>query len=98
MPIIRPVKDLETSLSEITKAVHETDEPVFLTNNGYGDLVVMSMNIWEEMNFENEIYQKLAEAQIEAHSNPKRLSHEEVFIPLRKKIVDYMNSSKNVRN
>jgi prevent-host-death family protein len=95
MPIIRPVSDLETSLSEITKAVHETDEPVFLTNNGYGDMVVMSMEAWEEMNFENEIYQKLIEAQNEANSNPRRLSHEEVFDPLRKKITGYIESSKN---
>ena len=95
MPIIRPISDLETRLSEITKVVRETDEPVFLTNNGYGEMVVMSMNIWEEMNFENEIYQKLVEAQIEARSNPKRLSHDEVFKPLRQKISDYMDSPKN---
>ena len=57
MPIIRPITDLETNLPEIANAVHGTDEPVFLTNNGYGDMVVMSMEAWEEMNFENEIYQ-----------------------------------------
>jgi len=95
MPIIRPVSDLETNLSEITKAVHETNEPVFLTDNGYGDMVVMSMGIWEEMNFENEIYQKLIEAQAEARSNPKRLSHEEVFGPLRQKIATYKGFSEN---
>jgi len=89
MPLIRPISDLETKLSEITKAVHENTEPVFLTNNGYGDIVVMSMDAWEEMNFENEIYQKLVEAQAEARSTTKRLSHDEVFIPLRKKIASY---------
>lgn len=96
MPVIRPVSDLETNLLEITNMIHETDEPVFLTNNGYGDMVVMSLDAWEEMNFENEIYQKLIEAQTEAQSNPKRLSHDEVFGTLRKKISDYMDSSKNV--
>ena len=95
MPVIRPVSDLETKLSEIAKVVHETYEPVFLTNNCYGDMVVMSMEVWEEMNFENEIYQKLVEAQAEAHSNPMRLSHDEVFGLLRQKIVGYMSSSKN---
>jgi len=90
MPVIRPVSDLETCLPEITRVVHETDEPVFLTNNGYGDMVVMSMNIWEEMNFENEIYHKLLEAQEEAQSNPMRLSHDEVFAPLRRKINNYV--------
>jgi prevent-host-death family protein len=96
MPIIRPISDLETSLSEITNAVHENKEPVFLTNNGYGDMVIMSMDAWEEMNFENEIYQKLVEAQAEARSNPRRLSHEEVFGPLRRKIAGYKDSSENV--
>jgi len=95
MPIIRPISDLETSLPEIIRAVHETDEPVFLTNNGYGDMVVMSMEIWEEMNFENEIYQKLVEAQVEAQSNPSRLSHDEVFGPLRQMIAGYTGSPKN---
>jgi len=86
MPMIRPVSDLETNLSEITKAIHENDEPIFLTNKGYGDMVVMRMDTWEDMNFENEIYQKLVEAQAEARVNPKRLSHNEVFDPLRQKI------------
>jgi hypothetical protein len=58
-------------------------------------MVVMSMEAWEEMNFENEIYQKLTEAQAEARSNPRRLSHDEVFGPLRQKITGYGNSSKN---
>jgi prevent-host-death family protein len=95
MPIIRPISDLETNLPEIANAVHETDEPIFLTSNGYGDMVVMSMEAWEEMNFENEIYQKLTEAQTEARSNPRRLSHDEVFGPLRQKIADYGSPLKN---
>ena len=95
MPVICPVSDLETRLSEITKVIHEIDEPVFLTNNGYGDMVVMSMNSWEEMNFENEIYQKLVEAQAEAKSNPFRFSHNEIFNPLRQKINNYIKTSEN---
>jgi len=47
--------------------------------------------------FENEIYQKLVEAQAEARVNPKRLSHDEVFGPLRRKIFSYRGSSKNAR-
>ena len=96
MPVIRPITDLETDLSAITRVVHENSEPVFLTNNGYGDMVVMSMESWEEMNFENEIYQKLMEAQIEARINPKRLSHDEVFTPLRQKITALHSYTENV--
>ena len=95
MPVIRPITDLETDFSGITKVVHENDGPVFLTNNGYGDMVVMSIESWEEMNFENEIYQKLMEAQTEAHTNPKRFSHDEIFTPLRKKIAGLNCSTKN---
>ena len=95
MPLIRPISELETNLSEITKAVHENAEPVFLTNNGYGDMVVMSMEAWEEMNFENEIYLKLVEAQAEARSTAKRLSHDEVFGPLRQKIASCNLPQKN---
>lgn len=50
----------------------------------------MIMETLEEMNFENEIYQKLVEAQEEVRSNPKRLSHDEIFKPLRQKTADYM--------
>jgi len=95
MPLICPVTDLETKLSEITKIIHETDEPIFLTNNGYGDMVMMNIKIWEELNYENEIYQRLIEAQAEAQSNPLRLSHNEIFDPLRQKINKYIKAAEN---
>ena len=53
------------------------------------------MSICEEMNFENEIYQKLIEAQAEAQTNPIRLSHDEVFDPLRQKINNYIKAYRN---
>jgi hypothetical protein len=61
-------------------------------------MVVMSMEAWEEMNFENEIYQKLTEAQAEARSNPRRLSHDEVFGPLRQKIAGYGKIYQGLKN
>ncbi|GHV73100.1 hypothetical protein AGMMS49940_04020 [Spirochaetia bacterium] len=63
-------------------------EPVFLTKNGYGDMVVMSMEAWEEKQFESEIYDKLLEAEAEARLSDTRLSHEEVFPALRRRIKD----------
>ena len=41
---IRPVSDLRNNFAEISKIVHETAQPVFLTKNGYGDMVVMRGN------------------------------------------------------
>ncbi|MDR0877479.1 MAG: type II toxin-antitoxin system Phd/YefM family antitoxin [Treponema sp.] len=79
MPNIRPVSDLRNNFADISKTVHESADPVFLTKNGHGDMVVMSMEAWEDKQFETEIYQKLKEAEAEARSTGKRLTHEEVF-------------------
>ena len=40
---IRPVSDLRNNFADISKTVHETAQPVFLTKNGYGDMVVLSI-------------------------------------------------------
>jgi hypothetical protein len=50
--------------------------------------MVMSMDAWEEKQFESEIYDKLLEAETEARLTDKRLTHEEVFSGLRQRIKD----------
>ena len=62
MKKIRPVSDLRNNFSEISKMVHETAEPVFLTKNGFGDMVVLSMEAYENLQFNSEVYFKLHEA------------------------------------
>jgi len=86
MPQIRPVSDLRNNFAEISRVVHETAEPVFLTKNGYGDMVVMSMEAFERHQFESEVYFKLKEAEMEAKTTNKRYSHREVFDELRAKL------------
>ncbi len=86
MPHIRPISDLRNNFSEISRIVHETSEPVFLTKNGYGDIVVMSIEAYERKLFESDIYFKLKEAEFEAKSTNKRFSHNEVFSDLRAKL------------
>ena len=88
MPHIRPVSDLRNHFADISKTVHETSEPVFLTKNGYGDMVVMSIESYERKQFESEIYFKLKEAELEAKTTDKRYSHNEVFDDLRKELAD----------
>jgi len=88
MPHIRPVSDLRNNFTDISKTVHETSEPIFLTKNGYGDMVVMSMEAYERKLFESEIYFKLKEAELEAKLTNKRYSHEEVFSDLRMNLTD----------
>ena len=50
MNMIRPVSDLRNNFADISKTVHETAQPVFLTKNGYGDMVVLSMEAFETYN------------------------------------------------
>ena len=88
MKRIRPVSDLRNNFAEISRAVHETGEPVFLTKNGYGDMVVMSIEAYEARQFESEIFHKLKEAQIEAKSTDTRYSHEEVLSGLKLKVAE----------
>ncbi|MEW6063996.1 prevent-host-death protein [Desulforamulus profundi] len=88
MPHIRPVSDLRNNFADISRLVHETAEPVFLTKNGYGDMVVMSIETYERKLFESEIYFKLKEAELEAKSTDKRFSHEEVFSNLRSRLAN----------
>ena len=47
MPVIVPVRDLKDT-NAISAKCHETDEPIFVTKNGYGDMVIMSMKVYEE--------------------------------------------------
>ena len=84
IPKIRPVSDLRNKFSDISKAVHESNEPVYLTRNGRGDMVVMSLEAYEKNLFETEIYLKLKEAEYQAASVKKRYTHDEAMNELRK--------------
>ena len=79
MPSIRPVSDLRNNFAEITKEVQASGEPVFLTRNGVGSLVVMSMEAYEANRYDSEVYDKLREAELQARSTGERLRHEDVM-------------------
>ena len=59
MPLIRPISDLRNRAIEISEICHREDQPVFITRNGKGDLVVMSLAHYERMQTMLEPYQKL---------------------------------------
>ena len=81
--MIRPVSDLRNNFVDISRTVHETAKPVFLTKNGYGDMVVMSMEAYESLRFESEVYAKLQAAEREAELTDARYSPKEVFEAMR---------------
>ena len=86
MPIIKPASALRNDYVAISRLAREFKQPVFLTKNGTGDMVIMSLEAYEDKQFETEIYYKLREAEKEAKSTTKRFSHEEVLSSLRRKI------------
>ena len=77
MPQIRPIRDLKNT-TEISNLCHEVRESIFITKNGYGDMVIMSMETFEKSNFLNNMYDKLAIA--EADLKAGRVSDIDVAI------------------
>ena len=62
MPRIIPIRDLKKT-SELSELCRETNEPVFITKNGYGEMVIMSMDTYERTMLMNDIYRKVEEAE-----------------------------------
>lgn len=83
MQQIRPISDLRNKFAEVSRDVHESNEPVFLTKNGVGDMVVMSMESFAALEFDSSVYAKLQEAEREAEATAKRYSLDEVLAAIR---------------
>lgn len=84
MPNIRPITDLRDT-NEISDICHAKNEPVFITQNGYVDLVVMSIETYEEMFNTSYIDTAIAEAEAEYNSGAKLLDAKEALTSLRRR-------------
>ncbi len=82
---IRPVSDLRNKFPEIEGVVNQ-GQPVFLTKNGYGTMVVMSIEQYEQLI--NAVELRLDEADTQLRSS-ERLSHDDVFSAARAKIREF---------
>ncbi len=80
---IRPVSDLRNKFPEIESVVN-SGQPVYLTKNGYGAMVVMSLEQYSLLTENTEA--KLDEADRLAATSEKRLSHDEVFGDVRRRL------------
>lgn len=80
---IRPVSDLRNHFREIEESV-KSGQPVYLTKNGYGSMVVLSLEQYTALT--QDIEMKLDEADKAAETTPERLTHEEVFDRVKKRI------------
>ena len=82
--MIRPVSDLRNNFADVSRTVHETGEPFFLTKNGFGDMVVLSMDAYEELRFDNYVYDMLFEGEREAEeASETRFSPKEALASMR---------------
>ena len=81
---IRPVSDLRNKFPEVEETVINSNTPVFLTKNGYGTMVLMSIKQYSTLT--DDIERKLDEADTFAANTSTRLSKDDVFDSARRRI------------
>lgn len=84
MPLIMPIRDLRNT-SEISELAHQSQEPIFITKNGYSDLVVMSSELYDRIARINRIDQAIYESEKEMNDGAEASDAELVFNELEKK-------------
>ena len=86
MPIIKPISDLRNKSTEISDLAHNSNEPIFITKNGEGDMVVMSMSHYSKLKLKIELLTKLSVAQKQLREGDKGKSLKQVMSNIRKTI------------
>ena len=84
MPQIRPMTDLRNT-NEISELCHAKNEPIFITKNGYGDLVVMSIEAYDKLIGNNEIDAAIRAAEKEYAEDGVLMDAREALSSLRRK-------------
>ncbi|MCL2109539.1 MAG: type II toxin-antitoxin system Phd/YefM family antitoxin [Oscillospiraceae bacterium] len=83
MPQIRPITDLRNT-TEISELCRSVGEPIFITKNGYGDMVIMSTETYERNFVMAEICMKLMKSKKQIE-NGQFVDFDEAFERLREK-------------
>lgn len=89
MPIIKPISDLRNRSNEISELAHNSNEPIFITKNGEGDLVIMSMSHYSKMQLKLELLGKLSIAQNQKADGDKGRTLKQVMSDIRASINAY---------
>ncbi len=87
MATIRPSSDLRNKYNEISEFCRTYNEPVFITKNGTGDLVVQSIEMYERQQAQLELYAKLAEAEARIANGEQNEDFNAVAGRMRNKLV-----------
>ncbi|MEA4963472.1 type II toxin-antitoxin system Phd/YefM family antitoxin [Lutispora sp.] len=85
MPKILPISDLRNNFNAISEICHKEAQPVYITKNGKGDLVVMSLAYFQQLEARLDLYEKLAVAEVEKANGAPTVTHEEFMKSLRGK-------------
>ena len=86
MPIIKPISDLRNKANRISELAHKSDEPIFITKNGEGDMVVMSMTQYSKIQLKLDLFSKLAVAQAQRANGDRGRSLSAVMKDIRRRI------------
>ena len=86
MPSIRPISDLRNSANEISDYCRRTREPVYITRNGKGDMVVLNQEEYERQTALIDLYGKLALAEQEIADGAEGEDFAEVAQRLRERL------------
>ena len=84
MPLIMPIRDLRNT-TEISDIAHKAQEPIFITKNGYSDLVVMSSELYDRFARINRIDQAIFESEKEMQEGAEAIDLDDAFALLNKK-------------
>lgn len=84
MPVIIPSEDF-SDISKVFDMAHKIQEPIFITKNGYSDLVVMSSELYDKFVKNNRIDQAIYESEKEMEAGGVSIGLDEAFEKLNKK-------------
>ena len=85
MPIIKSISSMRNRTREISILAREKDEPIYLTKNGEGDMVIMTIDHYEKLKAQSELFEKLGVAQSQSAAGKKGITHSQIIASLRRR-------------
>lgn len=85
MPIIKSISSMRNRTREISNLAREKDEPIYLTKNGEGDMVIMTIDHYEKLKAQSELFEQLGVAQFQSASRKKGITHAQMIAALKRR-------------
>ncbi|MFA6469484.1 MAG: type II toxin-antitoxin system Phd/YefM family antitoxin [Bacteroidota bacterium] len=86
MPIIKSISSMRNRTREISILAREKDEPIYLTKNGEGDMVIMTIDHYERLKAQSELFEQLGVAQSQSAAGKKGITHSQMMTSLRRRV------------